>query len=214
MLRKLLKAFLLSVIAAVIVVILIYHYTSWVTASQHSAELEDLPKAKVALVLGTSNLLSNGQPNLYFKYRIQAAVDLFDADKVKFILVSGDNRKANYNEPKRMREALIEKGIPQENIFLDYAGFRTLASVVRAKEVFGQDAFIVVSQPFHNERAIYIAQNKKLSVYGYDAQRVSAYASIKIIVREHLARVKMMLDLYILRTEPKFLGEEISIGNL
>ncbi len=211
MFRKLLKAFLYAVLAVFMVVIFIYHFTSWVTANKHSAEINDLPKAKVALVLGTSNLLSNGQPNLYFKYRIQAAVDLFEKNKVKFILVSGDNRKTNYNEPKRMREALIKKGIPHDRIFLDYAGFRTLASVVRAKEVFGQNAFIVVSQPFHNERAIYIAQNKNLTVYGYDAQKVSAYSGFKTIVREHLARVKMMLDLYILRTEPKFLGEEIRI---
>lgn len=212
MVFKALKWVAVVLIGLFIVILCAYHFTSYKTAKLHSSSLTDVPKTKVALVLGTSNFLSNGETNLYFKYRMDAAEALFKSGKVQFILVSGDNRKANYNEPKQMAKALAERGIPQDRIVLDYAGFRTLASVVRAKKVFQQQEFIIISQPFHNERALYIARNKEIKAFGFDAKKVSARAGFKTIVREHLARVKMMLDLYILRTEPKFLGEEIVIG--
>ncbi len=162
-------------------------------------------------MLGTSQYLSNGDRNLYFSYRIEAAYALYRAKKVAYILVSGDNGEKTYNEPKKMRDALIKKGVPAEKIVLDYAGFRTLDSVVRAKEVFGQESFIVVSQKFHNERALYIAENRGLKAFGFNARDVAQYAGFKTHLREYLARVKMMLDLYILGTSPKFLGEAVEI---
>lgn len=120
-------------------------------------QVETIPENRVGLLLGTSPKLRGGRPNLYFNYRITAAVELFQAGKISRILVSGDNRRMNYNEPVEMRKALIAHGIPDSVIVMDFAGIRTLDSVIRAKKVFGQDRFTIISQRFHNERALYIA---------------------------------------------------------
>ena len=127
-------------------------------------ELDSIPKREVALLLGTSKTLKNGQPNLYFQYRVEAAAALFKAKKVDFILISGDNSRKGYDEPTDMKEALVAQGIPSDKIYLDYAGFRTLDSVIRAKEIFSLTELTVVSQAFHNQRAIYLAQK-----YGINA---------------------------------------------
>ena len=95
-----------------------------------------IPKNQVGLILGTSKKIIGGQPNPYYKNRISATVALYNANKINFILVSGDNGSIYYNEPNTMKKDLVAKGIPEEHIFLDYAGFRTLDSMVRAKEVF------------------------------------------------------------------------------
>ena len=124
--------------------------------------VEDIPHRHAALLLGTTPKTRIGHTNKYFTYRIDACAALYKAEKVDRIIVSGDNRRRNYNEPEEMRKALLAKGIPNSVIFLDYAGFRTLDSVVRAREIFGQDCITVVSQRFHNERAIFIAKKKKI----------------------------------------------------
>lgn len=116
-------------------------------------QVETIPENRVGVLLGTSPKLRGGRPNLYFNYRITAAVELFQAGKISRILVSGDNRCMNYNEPVEMRKALIAHGIPDSVIVMDFAGIRTLDSVIRAKKVFGQDRFTIISQRFHNERA-------------------------------------------------------------
>lgn len=164
------------------------------------------------MVLGTSSHLINGNKNRYFEYRMDAAAELYHLKKVKYVLVSGDNRQKNYNEPIAMQKALKKRGVPEENIVLDYAGFRTFDSMIRAKEVFGQAEFVVVSQKFHNERAVYIARHSGIDVWGYNASDVEVSAGLKTKLREVLARAKMMLDLYVLNTEPHFLGEKIIIG--
>ncbi len=128
------------------------------------------------------------------------------------MLVSGDNSTIHYDEPNMFKEDLIKMGIPSEKIFLDYAGFRTLDSVVRAKEVFQEDDFIIISQPFHNERALFIADQKDIKAIAFNAKSVGKSYGFKTQVREKLARVKTVLDLYILRTKPKFLGKKIFIS--
>ena len=127
---------------------------------------EEIPYRKVALVLGTNPQTRNGNVNIYFKNRIDASAELYHKNKVSYLLLSGDNRKQDYNEPEAMRDSLIAKDVPEEAIILDYAGFRTLDSVVRAKEVFGQDSITIVSQLFHNERAIYIADQRGINAMG------------------------------------------------
>lgn len=117
-----------------------------------SSKIENLPNEKVGLLLGTSKTTKNGYKNWYFYHRITAAEELFKSGKIKYIIVSGDNSQKNYNEPEDMKQELISRGIPAERIYEDFAGFRTLDSVVRAKEIFGQESFIVISQKFHNER--------------------------------------------------------------
>lgn len=182
-------------------------HVSLATKDYCADQLEELPNVHVGLVLGTSPKLSDGRENLYFTYRIDAAVALFEAGKIERILVSGDNRTVYYNEPEEMRRALISRGIPEDRIHLDYAGLRTLDSMVRGKEIFGQDSVIVVSQAFHNHRAVYIARANEMEAYGYNARDVSVAFGLKTRVREALARTKMLLDLYIFRTEPRHLGE-------
>jgi len=175
-------------------------------------DLSDIPHYHTALVLGTSPEGRFGDPNRFFIARINAAAELYESGKIDRILVSGDNRHKDYNEPATMRVALIEKGIPEDIIFLDYAGFRTFDSVVRAKEVFGQSAFIVVSQKFHTERAVFIAGKKGIDAIGYNATDVSLRSGgIITHVREWGARCKVFLDL-LFGKKPHFLGEPIDIG--
>ena len=171
--------------------------------------ISDIPHRQTALVLGTSPTGRNGKPNRYFVSRIEACGDLYHEGKIDRIIVSGDNRHATYNEPEEMRKALVKKGVPNEIIFLDYAGFRTFDSVIRAKEVFGQTSFIVVSQRFHNERAVFIAGKKGIDAIAFNVDDIPY--GILTHVREWFARCKVFLDL-IFGKKPHFLGEPIDIG--
>ena len=172
---------------------------------------KEIPYNKVGLVLGTSKYLSNGYINYYYKNRIEAAVKLFKSGKIDYILVSGDNGNKYYDEPSTFKNDLIAAGIPANKIYLDYAGFRTLDSIIRSKKVFGQSKITVISQQFHNERAIFIGRFKGVDVIGYNAKSVGRYYGAKTKIREVMARVKMTLDL-IFAKKPKFLGEEVEIG--
>src|SRR5690554_4996955 len=169
-----------------------------------------IPKNRVGVVLGTAKYYKDGGINLYFKYRIDAAVELFKNDKIDFILVSGDNSSKSYNEPKTFKKELVKRGIPEDVIFLDYAGFRTLDSVIRAHAIFSQDSFTVISQQFHNERAIYLAENNGLNVIGFNAKDVGGRNGFKVKLREYFARTKAFLDI-IFNVEPKFYGEKVEI---
>jgi len=170
----------------------------------------EVPRNKVGLLLGTGKYVAGGRINLYYKFRIDAAVDLFNNKKVDFILVSGDNSRKSYDEPSTIKNDLMERGIPAERIFLDYAGFRTLDSVVRCKEIFGQKSITIISQQFHNERAIFIARQNNIEAIGFNAKDVNVQYGLKTRIREYLARVKMVLDL-IFGKKPKFLGDKIEI---
>jgi SanA protein len=172
--------------------------------------IESVPKNRVGLVLGTSKRRANGQPNPYYTYRIDATIALFKAGKIDFVLVSGDNGTIYYNEPTTIKKDLVQGGIPENRIFLDYAGFRTLDSMVRAKEVFGLDQVTVISQKFHNERAIYLAEKKGLHAIGFNATDVSGQPGLKVKLREYFARVKVFIDL-VFNTQPKFFGDTIEI---
>lgn len=180
------------------------------TEDNVTSELSKLPNEKVGLLLGTSRLLANGSPNPYFVYRIEATANLYKSGKIKYIIASGDNSRKNYNEPEDMKNALIELGIPADKIYEDFAGFRTLDSVVRAKEIFGQNSYIIISQQFHNERAVFLAQRNGIEAYGYNAKDVDKEAGFKTNVREKFARVKVFWD-FLFDVEPKFGGEKIKI---
>jgi len=174
------------------------------------SDIAKIPENKVGLVLGTSKYLANGQINLYYKYRIDAAVALYNAGKIKYIVVSGDNSRKTYDEPTQMKADLIAAGIPEDVIYLDYAGFRTWDSVVRMKEIFSQSSFTVISQRFHNERAVYLAHRYGLTVVGFNAKDVDKYYGFKTNQREKFARVKVFIDSFT-RKQPKFLGEKVEI---
>lgn len=210
--RKLLRIIIVIALLCTITIIICNRKIKRFADSKTYTEVTAIPHNDVGLLLGTSPKLKNGNNNLYFDYRILAAAELYKARKIRYILISGDNRKKDYNEPEEMKKALIQKGVPESAIYLDYAGFRTLDSVVRAKEVFGQSRITIISQRFHNERAIYLAEQNGIDAIGYNAQDVNTYAGIKTNARELLARVKMFIDLAIDK-QPHFLGEKIVIGN-
>jgi len=173
-------------------------------------KLEILPKTKVAVVLGTAPNLVSGYQNYYFTYRIEAATKLYQSGKVTHFILSGDHGRKTYNEPEAMKQALIKSGVPENVIYLDYAGFRTLDSMIRAKEIFGQNEFIIVSQEFHNQRAVYIARQKGINAYGYNAKDVNKHAGLKTNIREYFARTKVFIDSFF-GIQPKFLGKKIEI---
>ncbi len=172
--------------------------------------VNEIPYNRVGLLPGTSKYLKSGRPNQYFFNRIKAAIELYNAKKIDYIVVSGDNSNKDYNEPIDMKEELIKGGIPEDKIYLDYAGFRTYDSVVRINKIFGQANFTVISQEFHNRRAIYIANHTGLHAIGFNAEDVNAYNGFKTNLREKFSRVKVFIDLWTGK-EPKFLGEKIEI---
>lgn len=174
-------------------------------------QIKDVPQVDVGLLLGASRLTANGYENFYFNYRIDAALELYHAGKIKYIIVSGDNSRKTYDEPTDMKNALISGGVPDSVIYLDYAGFRTFDSVIRSKEIFGQTKITVISQKFHNERAVFIARNNGIEAYGYNAQDLTGKYAKGTNRREFFAKAKVFLDMLIDR-EPKFLGEKIQIG--
>ena len=176
------------------------------------SSVNDCPKAPVALVLGCSPRVSDGRPNLYFTARMDTAAALYLAGKCRILLVSGDNGRIGYDEPTAMQDALIARGIPKEAIALDFAGFDTLDSVVRAKAIFGVKDLIVVSQSFHNERAICIARHHGIEAKGCNAPDVGGGAGLRTRLREKLARVKTVLDLHLLNSRPKYLGAPVELA--
>ena len=208
------KVFKITALTAILLCIIIVATDFRIS---HKAEgylystVTNIPKNKVGLLLGTSKFIAKGGINPYYTYRVDAAITLFKAGKIDYILISGDNSHISYNEPDTFKRDLIRRGIPEDKIVLDYAGFRTLDSVIRAKEVFGQDSITIISQEFHNQRAIYIAQHYDIDAIAFNAKDVGNRYGLKTRLREYLARSKASLDM-LFNVRPKFLGEKIPIG--
>ena len=177
--------------------------------------VEKIPHRKVGLLLGTAPVTPWGTKNLYFTYRIDAAVKLFHAKKVDYFIVSGDNHSTDYDEPTCMRDSLVACGVPDERIISDYVGFRTLDLEVRCKAIFGQDSVTVISQSFHNERAIYLAGHNQIDAIAFNAQDVTSVWTtwVRGHSRELLARVKIFIDL-IIGKQPRFWGEKVKIPEI
>ncbi|WP_390451087.1 SanA/YdcF family protein [Chryseobacterium sp. Alg-005] len=204
------KIFLLLMVAGIIFIAFANYSIKKQSDPFVSYTISDVPTTKTALLLGTSKTLSNGMPNAYFYNRIQATVDLYKSGKIQYVIVSGDNSRKDYNEPEDMQLTLMKYGIPQDKIFMDFAGFRTLDSVVRAKEIFGQKKLVIISQKFHNERAVFLARKNGMEAYGYNAPDVNKYAGLKTNIREYIAKAKTYWDL-LFGVEPKFGGDKIVI---
>ena len=147
--------------------------------------VNEVPYREYGLLQGTSPEARFGGVNSYFVYRIEATAKLYKAGKIKYILISGDNNSMGYDEPKFMKSALLKQGVPEEAILCDGKGFRTLDSVVRAKEVFGLKNYTVISQEFHNERAIYLAETYGIDAIGFNAQKASTKFAIIVSLREY-----------------------------
>ncbi len=184
-----------------------YGWISYCTSKRIYTSIDKVPGCRVGLVLGCR------KGTLYFSKRIQAAVELYRSGKVDYLLVSGDNHVIYYNEPADMRDALMLYGVPRNRIVMDFAGFRTLDSVVRAKHVFRITDMVVVSQRFHLERALYLAYHNGIRAVGYCADDVpQSYDGGRTMIREVGARVMAIIDLKILGRKPKFLGPEKDIA--
>jgi len=202
------------VLSVLIILFLLLWFANQVISHERQYTYDDVEKVpynKVAVVLGTSKYLTSGGLNQYFQNRIDATVALWFSGKIKQIIVSGDNAHMSYNEPREMRRELLKRGIPASAIYSDYAGFRTLDSILRAHGVFGQTRFTVVSQRFQNERAIFLARHNELDVIGFNAADVDAYTGFKTRFREFFARLWCLVDVYIWERQPRFMGEQIEV---
>ena len=201
---KKLKVFLNLVICVVIAVFLLLFICNYLVCSNAESRLytdvDSVLQSEVGLLLGTTPLTRIGRrPNQFFKYRIDAAESLYKACKVKSILISGDeNSLDGINEVECMRDSLVARGVPESAIVLDGKGFRTLDAVVRAKNVYDLHSYIVISQKFHNERAIYLAEHLGLDVEnlsGFNATDATSNMAIMTYIREYFARVKVFVDI-------------------
>lgn len=186
--------------------------TAWANAAARRAaegrlfdEASQVTPGGVALVFGCNDRVK-GRENLYFRYRMESAAALWQAGKVRGLIVSGDNRHHGYNEAHLMRDALVARGVPADHIVCDYAGLSTLDSVVRVGEIFGVDRVVFVSQRFQNERAAYLARAHGIEFQGVNARDVSGSGGVRTKVREVGARVKMWADVHVLKSRPRHLG--------
>ncbi len=205
-------AFLIFLFICLSMVLLSARLVSDSARGRTYSDTDSIPHRRVGVVLGCSKYISADYENLFFRNRINAASALFKAGKIDYLLVSGDNHTKGYDETTDMRDSLIEAGVPVEKIYCDFAGFRTLDSVVRSKEIFCETQITVISQEFHNQRAIFIAKGKGVDAIGFNAEDVGAYNGFITKSREQLARVRTVMDLYLFNTGPKFLGPKIAIG--
>lgn len=206
----------ISAFAAVVIGFTVYANLRVESAAKDRmySDIKDVPHNKVALLLGTNPLNRLGRPNSYFTNRINTAARLYNSGKVDFIIASGDNHTKQYDEPTAMRDSLIAHGVPESRIILDFAGFRTLDSVVRAKEIFGCDSLTIISQADHNARALYLAAANGINAVAIEAPlRAGRWVRTRLALREWLARDKMMLDI-IFGKKPHFLGERIEIPKI
>lgn len=206
------KWIFLIVIVTIAALVFIDIYISKQAEADLYSNIKKIPAKKAALVLGTAKYIAKGKKNYFYTYRIRATAQLFKSGKVKAIVVSGDNGTKYYDETTTMQKDLIKAGIPSRYITLDYAGFRTLDSVVRAEAIFDLKDYIIVSQKFHLERALFIAKAKGQKVIGFMAKDIpGTAAAYRMKAREYLARAKAFLDVYISHTEPKFYGKKVKV---
>ncbi|MDO5091692.1 MAG: ElyC/SanA/YdcF family protein [Cardiobacteriaceae bacterium] len=207
--KRLLRLSLWLIALALAAPVICYLWISLASRPYLHDRLDDVPAREVALVLGTAKYVAGGRINLFYQYRIDAAAALYHAGKARYFIVSGDNRAHDYNEPAQMRADLIKAGIPANRIQPDYAGLRTLDSVIRAKEIFGQSDYLIVSQRFHNARAVFLARRHGQTPIAYNAADPAAtQRSMKVYIREIGARVKAVWDI-LANTRARHYGDPI-----
>ena len=159
------------------------------------ARPEDLPDNEVGLVLGTAKWTRRGTINRFFSYRMDAAARLYQSGKIRLLLLSGNGISADPGEPEAMRDELLARGVPLEALQLDSGGTRTLESIARAKQLFGLNRMTIVSQEFHNRRALFFCRSFGIEAVGFNAEDVPASEARWIFLRELLARVDAVLEM-------------------
>ncbi|MDP0588774.1 MAG: ElyC/SanA/YdcF family protein [Candidatus Endonucleobacter bathymodioli] len=175
------------------------------------SDVKTIPHNKVAILLGTSKYARNGGLNDHYRLRINAAYELFSEGKIDYILISG-SRTLYYDEPSTIRSDLLQMGIPSNIMYRDYGGFRTIDSIIRAKNIFGLTQFTIISQGYHNNRALYIALNQGINAIAFNAGSGSN-SNIKNKVREIMARVLAIIELHIMPIKTKQIPPTIHIGS-
>lgn len=216
--RKLLIISTIVVFLIAIAIMVFYIIVLSNAAGRTYDRTDEIPHNKVGLLLGTSPITRWGARNLYCENRIEAADELYKAGKIDYILVSGgdyrEKEKYGCDEPQALKDSLVARGVPADRIILDYEGVRTLNSIVKAKEVYGLDSVTLISQKYHNERAIYLADHHGLNVVAYNAKPSPILKNrIRNTLRESLARPKMFLDLLTEKT-PEFKDQKLEIPDL
>lgn len=208
--KRLIISLFIIATALMLTAIALDRWISWKTAPYIYEEVQQLPDRQVGVVLGTAKYYRTGVINQYYRYRMQGAINAYNSGKVKYLLLSGDNALQSYNEPMTMRRDLIAAGVAPSDIVLDYAGFRTLDSIVRTRKVFDANDFIIITQRFHCERALFIALHMGIQAQCFAVPSPKNMLSVR--VREIFARLSALNDLYILKREPRFLGPLIPIS--
>jgi SanA protein len=175
-------------------------------------DADNVPHREYGLLLATSPITPTGAHNFYFDNRIKATYELYKAGKIDYIIASGgdytNTQEIGCDEPAAIRDSLMSRGIPEERIILDYDGVRTVNSIVKAKEVYGVDSVLIISQKEHNQRAVYLAEHYGLNAIGYNALPSHIrHSRIKNYIREYFARVKMFFDIWF-GSEPDFSSED------
>lgn len=217
-LKNILIFILLFIIIFFIISIIIYFYISNYSKNFIYSNINDLPYNKVGLALGTSPVTSSGSTSLFFITRMEAVKDLIDNKRIDYVIVSGDNKTLSYNEPKYMRNYLLKLNIDSDAIISDYGGRRTLDSVLRSNEIFNQNKITIISQKFHNERAIFIARKNGIDAIAYNAKypyqkyKENIFINTKTFLRELLARDLAVYD-FLSNKKPTILGDSIDIRN-
>jgi SanA protein len=210
---RLVSKIILAFVLIFIVILVVCNV--WIVKSTEGrvfSDLSKLPDHRVALVLGTSHRSAGGEPNPFFHNRIKTAAHLYELGKIDHFILSGDNSTRFYNEPIEMKKALIEAGVPGTAITMDFAGLRTLDSVVRSKAIFGQDKITIITQSFHSYRAIFISNYYHIDAVAMVAEDADFDRTFKVLIREYLARTKAVMDLYIFKTAPRHLGDKEKIN--
>ncbi|AVJ16927.1 outer membrane permeability protein SanA [Serratia rhizosphaerae] len=208
--KRLIISLFVIAVALMLAAIALDRWISWKTAPYIYEEVQQLPDRQVGVVLGTAKYYRTGVINQYYRYRMQGAINAYNSGKVKYLLLSGDNALQSYNEPMTMRRDLIAAGVAPSDIVLDYAGFRTLDSIVRTRKVFDANDFTIITQRFHCERALFIALHMGIQAQCFAVPSPKNMLTVR--VREIFARLSALNDLYILKREPRFLGPLIPIS--
>jgi len=171
----------------------------------------EAPERRVAIVFG-AGLRRDGRPTAVLYDRVLTAVQLYQQGKVHKLLMSGDNRFENYNEPESMKQAAIELGVPEQDIVLDYAGQRTYDTCYRARHIFGLQEAVLITQSFHLPRALYLCEALGVNAVGVSADQRTYLRGSQLVwnVREVMATAAALWDVLIARPTP-ILGEPIAI---
>ena len=175
----------------------------------YNEEVSDVPKVDCIMVLG-AGVSDGGAPSLVLRDRLDKGIELYKRGVSERLLMTGDHGRKDYDEVNVMKQYAIDAGVPAEHIFMDHAGFSTYESMYRARDVFEVKSLAIVTQPYHEYRAVYAAKELGLTAYGTPSVATQYKGSWTLEVRETLARVKEFFNLLI-KPEPTYLGEKISI---